>query len=78
MRLEAGGELLVPKVTFIPLTRRSIACTAMERVEIDSTLYEGNSLGCRRAEEMMAHANPEERCPINFLRERTENLPIMS
>jgi len=33
---------------------------------------------CRRVEEMMAHANPEERCPINFLGEQAQDLPIMS
>lgn len=27
---------------------------------------------------MIAHANPEERCPINFLGEQTQDLPIMS
>jgi len=37
-----------------------------------------NGPECRRVEEMMAHANPEERCPINFLGERAQNLPIMS
>lgn len=70
---EAAGELLVPKVTFIPLTRRSIACVPRNG-KSGNRLYEGNSLGCGGAEEMMAHANPEERCPINFLGERTQKL----